>query len=216
MFVLSKFNNISFLSLHDSLFWLRCCTYDFFSLFCTQKSGLFQSGTWRSGKRLLKDRIKPSDSYDVVMRASDDIFERKMLRVTTIIVSTKPTFPMSSILYVVHSNSPCWSIFLMLYIPNVVHSLCRTFPMSFILYVVHSPCCTFAVSYIFYVVHSPCRTFQCKHVVNLHFLCRIYILEKRCNSHGSKQLPFPSFLLANKYNSDTPPFYMCYENCQLF
>ena len=58
-----------------------------FLFFCHSKSDLLQSGTWRSNKDRLEDRIKPSHTYEAVMRTSDDIFDGTTLRVTTKIVS---------------------------------------------------------------------------------------------------------------------------------
>ena len=65
------------------------CVISFLLFFCHSKSDLLQSGTWRSNKERLEDRIKPSHTYEAVMRTSDDIFDGTTLRVTTKIVSLR-------------------------------------------------------------------------------------------------------------------------------
>ncbi|XP_069130736.1 glutamate receptor ionotropic, kainate 2-like isoform X4 [Argopecten irradians] len=64
---------------------------------------LFQSGTWRSLKDTMQQRIEPSKSYDSVMRMGDDIFGSEPLRITTIIeppfIQWKNDTPLSHPIY---------------------------------------------------------------------------------------------------------------------
>ncbi|CAC5374411.1 Glutamate receptor ionotropic, kainate 1,Glutamate receptor ionotropic, kainate 2 [Mytilus coruscus] len=46
-------------------------------------SALFQSGTWRSGKYSMKDRLLPSKSYQTMMKMSNDVYGGKTMIVTT-------------------------------------------------------------------------------------------------------------------------------------
>jgi hypothetical protein len=59
----------------------------FSSIPSESQSHLFQSGTWRSGSSTLEGRITPSQSYQTMMKMSNDVFGGNTLIVTTLIVS---------------------------------------------------------------------------------------------------------------------------------